>query len=69
MKDQILEVLRKSGRGMRLREIGWELGVWHCSLVGDVCDLEKEGKITATHFHDIGNMERWTEYKIAEQAG
>ena len=69
MKDEILRVLRESDRWMRLRELGSELGVWHCSLAKVMCDLEAEDKVTAKRCRDIGNMEQWIEYEIAEPVG
>lgn len=46
MKDKIYEIIKRSGsNGIRLRDIGFCAGVWHCSCLGPVCELIDEGKV------------------------
>lgn len=46
MKDKIYEIIKRSGKnGIRLRDIGFCAGVWHCSCLGPVCELMEEGKV------------------------
>lgn len=62
MEEKILEVLRNHPDGMRLREIGGELNVWHCSLLPMMSNLVKSGKVREQNGHDIANCEYWTKY-------
>ena len=65
MKEQILAVLAKHPNGLRLRSIGYELHVWHCSLAKDVAELEREGRITARTYRDMANMEMYDIWRLA----
>jgi hypothetical protein len=48
MKEQVYEAIKKSGKnGIRLRDLGFYLNVWHVNLLDDCLDLVKEGKIYA----------------------
>ncbi|MBO5810502.1 MAG: hypothetical protein J6R32_06700 [Bacteroidales bacterium] len=48
MKEKIYEAIKKSGKnGIRLRDLGFYLNVWHVNLLDDCLDLVKEGKIYA----------------------
>lgn len=67
MKEKILEVLKAHPNGMRLREIGGELNIWHPKLLPDIHELENEGKIVGFVGGDFANMERYIIYKIAEK--
>lgn len=64
MEEKILNVLKENyPKHMRLREIGAELGVWHCSLVRAMANLEEQGKVKVYKHKDIGNMEFYLTYK------
>lgn len=48
MKEQVFEAIKKSGKnGIRLRDIGFYLNVWHVNLLDDCLALVQEGKIYA----------------------
>lgn len=67
MKEQILEVLRKHPKGMRLREIGGEVGVWHIKLVPEMYELENEGKVISFMHIDNANMDNYIIYQITQK--
>lgn len=47
MKEKVYEAIKKAGKnGIRLRDIGFHCGVWHCSCLGPVLELEKEDKVS-----------------------
>lgn len=63
-EERILKVLKENyPKHMRLREIGAELGVWHCSLVGAMANLEGQGKVKVYEHRDFANMENYLTYK------
>ena len=63
-EERILKVLKENyPKQMRLREIGAELRVWHCSLVRAMANLEEQGKVKVYEHKDIGNMEFYLIYK------
>lgn len=46
MKTKVYEVIKKSGKnGIRLRDIGFVVGAWHCGLLEYVSELVDEGKV------------------------
>lgn len=46
MKEQVFEAIKKSGKnGIRLRDIGYVVGAWHCGLLPYVAELVDEGKV------------------------
>ena len=46
MKEQIFKVISKAGaNGIRLRDIGPEVGVWHVKCLEHVLELEQEGRV------------------------
>ena len=48
MKEKIYEAIKKSGKnGIRLRDLGFYLNVWHVNLLDDCLALVQEGKIYA----------------------
>lgn len=63
MKEKILEVLAQRPNGMRLREIGGELHIWHPHLLSDIHELENEGLITHIVHTDMANMDNYIIYK------
>ena len=64
MEEKILKVLKENyPKQMDLREIGTELHVWHCSLVGAMANLEEQGKIEVYEHRDFANMENYLTYK------
>lgn len=64
MEEKILKVLKENyPKQMRLREIGAEIGIWHCSLVGAMANLKELGKVKAYEHKGIGNMENYLTYK------
>lgn len=67
MKEMVYKAIQKSGkRGMRLRELGWALNVWHCSLLNYVVELENEGLI---YSKTIGHgIEAYIQYYAKERA-
>ena len=65
MKEQIIAVLAKHPNGLRLRSIGAELHVWHVSLVNDIAELEREGRISARTHRDMANMEMYDIWRLA----
>ena len=48
--------------GARKRELGEPCGEWHCNLIGIISELENEGIIYHTVFHDPAIMERYEQY-------
>lgn len=42
MEEKILGVLNEHPNGLRLREIGGYLHVWHIDLIGDIYALKKQ---------------------------
>lgn len=65
-KDEIVETLKKAPYGLRLRDIGSCLQVWHPLLVQSMTELEAEGKISRTLYADMGNMENYYIWKISK---
>ena len=67
MREQIIKVLRQSV-GMRKRDIAWrcQCGVTNSEFIKTMCDLDNEGIITRTTFRDIGNMEFYDIWKLAD---
>lgn len=65
MKEQIIAVLAKHPNGLRLRSIGAELHVWHCSLAKDVAELEQSGQVVGTLHRDMANMEQYYIWRLA----
>ena len=63
--DRILDLLKDHPNGLRLRSIGSYLGVWHPSLVKDIDELEKAGKIIGKLHRDMGNMESYYIWKLS----
>lgn len=64
MEEKILNVLKENyPKHMRLREIGWALGVWHCSLVGAMANLEEQGKVKVYEHRDFANMVNYLTHK------
>ena len=46
MKKQVLAIINKAGtNGIRLRDIGAKVGVWHIDCLDTILDLEKEGRV------------------------
>lgn len=46
MKNKVYEAIQKSGKnGIRLRDIGYVVGAWHCGLLEYVAELIEEGKV------------------------
>jgi hypothetical protein len=46
MKKQILAIINKAGaNGIRRRDIGAKVGVWHIDCLDAILDLEKEGRV------------------------
>ena len=48
--------------GARKRDLGRPCGEWHCNLIGIISELENEGIIYSTYFHDPANMESYDQY-------
>ena len=65
-KDEIVETLKKAPNGLRLRDIGSCLQVWHPLLAQSMAELEAEGKISRTLYADMGNMENYYIWKISK---
>lgn len=57
MKDEILNVLREHPTGLRLREIAMYLRVNRFSIINEMDELKKEGKIDARSNEDHANGE------------
>lgn len=66
MKDQILELLARENRPMRLRDIGRSLGVWHCSLAGIMGELEDSGEVITSVYSDPANMEYYKLFSLKD---
>lgn len=64
MKEQIMQVLAKHPKGLRLRYIGSYLNVWHVSLVKDISELEQAGLVEAVNVRDLANMQFYCVWKI-----
>lgn len=66
MREQAIEILRKHPNGMRMRMLAYDL---HISPYSCGCLLRKmkdEGTVTAKAVHDIGNMEYYDLWILAE---
>lgn len=63
MKEKILTVLAEHPNGMRLREIGGQLHVWHVKLLDIMYELEDAGLITRSEYFDPANMEYYSIWK------
>lgn len=48
MKEKIYEVIKQSGKaGIRLRDIGRRVGMWHVNCLADVYELIDEGRVVS----------------------
>lgn len=61
LKKIIVDYIVKNP-GARKRELGEPCGEWHCNLIGIISELENEGIIYHTVFHDPAIMERYEQY-------
>lgn len=61
LKEIIVDYITKNP-GARARELGRPCGEWHCNLIGIISELENEGIIYSTYFHDPANMESYVQY-------
>lgn len=66
LEQRIMEVVANCPNGTRLQNIGRALGMWHCSLVKEVCHLEALGKIVRIPHDDPANMEYYYIIKLKE---
>lgn len=56
-ENEVLAVLDKFPRGLRLRDIGGQVGVWHVALVQTMNELERQNKVVSIPGGDRANME------------
>ena len=65
MKEKVYEVIKQSGKaGIRLRDIGRRVGVWHVKCLAPVCDLIDEGRVVSK---TIGHgWEAYIKYYVTE---
>ena len=61
LKKIIVDYIAKNP-GTRKRDLGEPCGEWHCNLIGIISELENEGIIYHTVFHDPAIMERHDQY-------
>ena len=61
LKKIIVDYIAKHP-GARKRDLGEPCGEWHCNLIGIISELENEGIIYHTVFHDPAIMERYEQY-------
>ena len=61
LKKIIVDYIAKNP-GTRKRDLGEPCGEWHCNLIGIISELENEGIIYHTVFHDPAIMERYEQY-------
>lgn len=66
LEERIMEVISNCPKGVRLRNIGSALHMWHCNLVKEVNHLEALGKIERVIKSDPANMECYNIFKIKE---
>lgn len=64
IKAKVVEVIRQSPDGIRLRHIGTAVGEWHPYLRVLIDDLVEEKVITEEYKSDPANMEFYYVYKI-----
>ena len=64
IKAKVVEVIRQSPNGIRLRHIGTAVGEWHPYLKVLIDDLVEERVITEEYKSDPANMEFYYVYKI-----
>lgn len=63
MEEKILAILAERPNGMRMREIGGQLHVWHINLISTLYKLEDAGLITRSVYCDFANMENYFLWK------
>lgn len=61
LKERIVEAV-KAHPGIRLRYIGYLVDAYHISLIKEMSELEKEGKIKSVPHSDLANMEYYNEW-------
>ena len=61
LKKIIVDYIAKNP-GTRKRDLGEPCCEWHCNLIGIISELENEGIIYHTVFHDPAIMERYEQY-------
>ena len=61
LKKIIVDYISKNP-GARKRDLGEPCGEWHCNLIGIISELENEGIIYHSVFHDPAIMERYDQY-------
>lgn len=66
MKNQILEVLRQSLNGLRLREIAMYLRVNRFALINDLDKLHKAGLVKGTAVNNFVQGESYTLWQAVE---
>ena len=66
MKEQIRELLAHHPNGLRLREIGAYLRVYHIKLIGLIGEMEKEGIISGKPNTDHANGEYYITWYLVK---
>lgn len=66
METQILEVLRQSQNGLRLREIAMYLRVNRFALIDDLDELHKAGLVKGTAVNDFAQGESYIIWQVVE---
>ena len=66
METQILEVLRQSQNGLRLREIAMYLRVNRFALINDLDNLHKAGLVKGTAVNDFAQGESYIIWQVVE---
>lgn len=66
METQILEVLRQSQNGLRLREIAMYLRVNRFALIDDLDELHKAGLVKGTAVNDFAQGESYIIWQAVE---
>ena len=66
METQILEVLRQSRNGLRLREIAMYLRVNRFALINDLDKLHKAGLVKGTAVNDFAQGESYILWQVVK---
>ena len=66
MKEKIIEVLRESPRGLRLREIASHLRCNQFSLISPMYEMEQAGVVSSRSNEDHANGEYYTIWFLAK---
>lgn len=66
METQILETLRQSRNGLRLREIAMYLRVNRFALINDLDKLHKAGLVKGTAVNDFAQGESYILWQVVE---